>query len=439
MLSLGIGASVGPEAAMGNMGGALGTLLGDMRDQSDRRKAISAFAGMAGAMGALFPSPVLAVLLLHELSVTSRPGDPRFNAAVTSHVASFVEGAEDPKFAQHDYMEQNCLAGIAACAGFVVFYGLAPYTYLDPASVSVALYTFSDYHEWHLLAAVGLGVFAGVIGIVILVLLGLFRKVNKRVKERLTNRGVPKKFVTVLMPTIGGVILGLISVTWPLSMGDGAAQIPFVIKHGYSGEWPSGIHFNSTDDTPYIACTSSEYVECSNVTPKISVANLVGTLFGKVLSMAVCLGFGMVGGNIFPCIYAGTCAGVLVTRLIPSCPFSLAVPCMMSAVPASFAPIPFSLVGLVALVLVIDGKMAAPVFIATFVSFMFNCGFGVVQGVLERPYKDLKGVMTKPRNNNNHSFIGGKAKPNIMENSALMDVSEIIFKHEPGEKISDIH
>ena len=46
MLSLGIGASVGPEAAMGNMGGALGTLLGDMRDQSDRRKAISAFAGM---------------------------------------------------------------------------------------------------------------------------------------------------------------------------------------------------------------------------------------------------------------------------------------------------------------------------------------------------------------------------------------------------------
>ena len=66
-LSLGIGASVGPEAAMGNMGGALGTLLGEVRDQSDRRKAISAFAGMAGAMGALFPSPVLSVLLIHEL------------------------------------------------------------------------------------------------------------------------------------------------------------------------------------------------------------------------------------------------------------------------------------------------------------------------------------------------------------------------------------
>ena len=112
----------------------------------------------------------------------------------------------------------------------------------------------------------------------------------------------------------------------------------------------------------------SPYIpEYYNVTPKISLGNLIGTLFGKVLSMAVCLGFGMVGGNIFPCIYAGTCAGLIVTRAFPDVPLSLAVPCMMSAVPASFAPIPFSLVGLVALVLVIDGKMAAPIFIATFV------------------------------------------------------------------------
>ena len=28
---------------------------------------------------------------------------------------------------------------------------------------------------------------------------------------------------------------------------------------------------------------------------------------------------------------------------------------------------------------------------------MTNCGFGVVQGVLERPYTDLKGVMTQVR------------------------------------------
>jgi len=133
-ISLGLGASVGPEAAMGNAGGAIGSLLGDIRDQSDRRKAISAFCGMAGAMGALFPSPMLAVLLMHELSVTSRPGDSRFNAAVTAPIESFVDGAEDPSLAQHDFMEQVTLGGIAATAGYAVFYGFAEYTFIDPVN-----------------------------------------------------------------------------------------------------------------------------------------------------------------------------------------------------------------------------------------------------------------------------------------------------------------
>ena len=52
-------------------------------------------------------------------------------------------------------------------------------------------------------------------------------------------------------------------------------------QHGYAGEW---ISFNNTDaQSPYIP-------EYDNVIPKISLHNLWGTLFAKVLSMAVCLG-----------------------------------------------------------------------------------------------------------------------------------------------------
>ena len=134
-LSLALGASVGPEAALGNIGGALGTLLGELRDQSDRRKAISAYCGMAGAMGALFPSPVLAVMLMHELTVTSRPGDSRFNALVGSPSMSFADAAvahATPSSSQHDFMEQVSLGGIAAVAGYASFYGLAEYTYFQP-------------------------------------------------------------------------------------------------------------------------------------------------------------------------------------------------------------------------------------------------------------------------------------------------------------------
>ena len=350
-LSLGLGASVGPEAAMGNAGGAIGSLIGTLRSQSDRRRAISAFCGMAGAMGALFPSPVLAVLLMHELSVTSRPGDSRFNAAVTAPIESFVEGAADPNLAQHDFMEQVTLGGIAATAGYAVFYGLAEYTYIDPVNrvnhISPGslnrtytahdafdlrglkefglIISVSEYETWHLLAAVPLGVFAGIIGVVGLVLLGAFRKANVRVRERLAKRGVNAKAIEVAMPMLGGLIFGMIAVAWPLTLGDGALQLPHVIKRGYSGDWIKLVDGGIREGGGIKASTAS---------PTITVGTLWGTLLGKLLSMAACLGFGFVGGQIFPCIYAGVCAGMIVTRVLPGMPVTLAVPCMMSAVPA---------------------------------------------------------------------------------------------------------
>lgn len=348
-LSLGLGASVGPEAAMGNAGGAIGSLIGNMRDQSDRRKAISAFCGMAGAMGALFPSPMLAVLLMHELSVTSRPGDSRFNAAVTAPIESFVDGATDPSLAQHDFMEQVTLGGIAATAGYAVFYGLAEYTYIDPVNrvnhVTPGGYnhtnydlfdlrglkdfgliiSVSDYETWHLAAAVPLGIFAGLIGVVGLVLLGVFRKVNVRVRGRLAERGLPPKAIEVIMPTLGGLLFGLIAVAWPLTLGDGALQLPHVIKRAYEGDWIKQVDGGIRAGGSIKAVTTD---------PTITLGTLWGTLIGKLLSMGICLGFGFVGGQIFPCIYAGVCAGMIVCRVVPGVPVTLAVPCMMSAVPA---------------------------------------------------------------------------------------------------------
>ena len=118
----------------------------------------------------------------------------------------------------------------------------------------------------------------------------------------------------------------------------------------------------------------------------------------------------------------------------------------MAAVPSAFAPIPFSLVGIVILSFVIDGQMTAPVFIATFMSYLTNCGFGVIQGILEQQ-NGLQGTMTNLRNNNNHShYHNSNSKTNSpidsfsygllgtggneikgMNSSALKDVSEIIF------------
>jgi len=270
----------------------------------------SAFAGMAGAMGALFPSPILSVLLIHELSITSRPGDSRFNAAVTTPLASFVEGQEVN--AQHDFMEQVCLAGMASSTAYAVFYGLAHETFLDPEKMKFSTYEISDYQIWHLAAAIPLGVISGMIGIITLILLGIMRKVKARLSMRLRNRGVPKFIVKIIMPTIAGVLFGLIAVAYPLTLGDGAMQLPYVVQHSYSREFV--IHLANGTDVVKV------------LTPTLTPSILIGTLFGKVLAMAICLGFGMVGGQIFPCIFAGTCAGCAVTLLIPQWPITLTVP-----------------------------------------------------------------------------------------------------------------
>ena len=365
-ISLGIGASVGPEAAMGNLGGGLGTLLGQVRNMSDRRRAIAAFCGMAGAMGALLPSPVLAVLIIHELTITSRPGDTRFNAAVPLPPYS-VFASQDHHFPllsvdQHDFMEQVTLGGIAATAGYTVFATLAEYTYLDPKELQYPGALFSQYETWHIAAAVPLGIVAGILGIITLILLGAGKKVAKRVQMRLLNRGLRPNVVKVLLPMIGGLLFGLIGIAFPLTLGDGALQIPFVIQHGFTGD----IHIpRSLVDNPKIdqllanmTIPPHDAFFPHHVEAKLSLGVLVGTLFGKLISMAICLGFGMVGGNIFPCIFAGTIAGLIATGLFPALPVTLTVPCMMSAVPAAYAPIPFSLSGTVIL---LDGEMATPV------------------------------------------------------------------------------
>ena len=173
------------------------TGLASRRGFSDRRSAISAFVGMAGAMGALLPSPLLAVLLLHELSITSRPGDTRFNAIVepnsltssfrqSQQISWFEEEDEDEDddtgykneegrtisnhhpndIAQHDFMEQVCLGGVSASCAFAIFYGLLKYTWLEESKIPFSLYDIAQekYEHWWLVAAIPLGIIGGLLG-----------------------------------------------------------------------------------------------------------------------------------------------------------------------------------------------------------------------------------------------------------------------------------
>ena len=102
-----------------------------------------------------------------------------------------------------------------------------------------------------------------------------------------------------------------------------------------------------------------------------------------VFTLAVSLGFGFVGGQIFPCIFIGICAGAIAHELIPSMPIALTAPVLMVAVPGAFCPLRFTLVSIVVITLSIGSNLAAPCFVASFVSYLVACGFGVVQNVIK--------------------------------------------------------
>ena len=68
-ITLCAGASMGPEAPIGAFGGSFGTWLSEVFEQPKPNREIWALCGMAAAMGALFASPVLSVILILEIAV----------------------------------------------------------------------------------------------------------------------------------------------------------------------------------------------------------------------------------------------------------------------------------------------------------------------------------------------------------------------------------
>ena len=102
-VSLAGGASLGPEQAMGNLGGGLATyVVENIAEFEDDYKKVVVLCGMSAALGALFPTPILGVLMIYELGDPPRP-----------------------------YMESVLLLSCGACASFLVYYALEDKTYLE--------------------------------------------------------------------------------------------------------------------------------------------------------------------------------------------------------------------------------------------------------------------------------------------------------------------
>jgi H+/Cl- antiporter ClcA len=286
------GASLGPEKALGTMGGGAGSWLARRKGLGDDDSNVNTLAGFAGAYGGLLSSTVIVVMLILEVA---RPGGQRFAKALAAEI-------------------------VASSVSFGIYFAIAGAVFLG--DYKVPQYKF---HDWQLLAGVPLGLFAAV---VVTVLAGFLMAASQLFGQL--------KVPAIAKSTLGGVVFGIVGVALPLTMFSGSDQLSSVLKDAGT----------------------------------LGLGLLVATLIAKMFTFAVSQESGFVGGPIFPSLFIGGTAGVIVHQVIPGVPLGLAFSCLLAAVPGALAPAPFSMVLMAAFLTQVGALQTAPVLIAVVTAFL---------------------------------------------------------------------
>ena len=208
----------------------------------------------------------------------------------------------------------------AGSVSFGIYFAIAGAVFLG--AYPVPRYTFED---WQLLAGIPLGLFAALV-------------------TTLTTGSVTlasRLFTWLTIPAtaksaLGGMMFGIVGVALPLTMFSGGDQLTAVLKGAGT----------------------------------LGLGLCIAILIAKMLTCAVCQGSGFVGGPLFPSLFIGGTAGVIVHEAIPDVPLGLAFSCLLTAVLGSLAAAPFAMV-LMAAILTRGGALqTAPILIAVVTSFL---------------------------------------------------------------------
>eukprot|EP01035_Chromulina_nebulosa_P017930 gene17930-23552_t len=173
MISLAGGASLGPEQALASIGGGLATYVTDnyVTFADEQYSKLVVLGGMASALGALFPTPLLGVLMLIELS----------NLPKT-------------------YMESTLVMSCGACISFLVYYSMVDISLIESISSKGGVFSlYWKFSETNCLTAFSIGVICAAL---------------------------------VVPSVLAGLALGLIYWALPLTIGNGSMVITSIISYG---------------------------------------------------------------------------------------------------------------------------------------------------------------------------------------------------------------
>ncbi|MDR2988514.1 MAG: chloride channel protein, partial [Nocardiopsaceae bacterium] len=220
----------------------------------------------------------------------------------------------------HKFTKALAAQIVASSVSFGIYFAIAGAVFLD--YYKVPHYKF---HDWQLLAGIPLGLFAAV---VVTLLAGFILGV-----ARLFGR---LKVPDIAKPVLGGVIFGVVGVALPLTMFNGANQLKTELSRAGT----------------------------------LGLGLVAAILIAKMLAFGVSQGSGFVGGPIFPSLFIGGTAGVLVHQVIPGVPLGLAFTCLLAAIPGAVVAAPFAVVLMAVFLTQIGALQTAPILIAVVTAFL---------------------------------------------------------------------
>jgi H+/Cl- antiporter ClcA len=209
---------------------------------------------------------------------------------------------------------------------FVGIYGVPPYKYED----------------WQLLAAVALGLLAALLSLIMVVAVGVMKKLPAPLARR-----------TILRATVGGVAFGLVGVALPLTLFTGTDQLSTVIDDGTT----------------------------------LGADLLIAVVFAKVLPFAVCEATGFIGGPVLVALFLGGTAGTALHVLIPGLPEGLAFAAMFAALPGTLVLAPFTVLIFAALTTQVGTLQLAPIVVAVLTFYLAVSGTGTLMTLARRARK----------------------------------------------------
>ncbi len=180
-----------------------------------------------------------------------------------------------------------------ATIGFIIFFGVTGSAILGSYPLPVF-----EFQYVHLLT----GVLLGVLSAFVMMVFVLISKLVSAAVERISN--------PLVRGSIGGAFVGLIAYALPLTATGGSSQLATELQ----------------------------------ISAALGAGFIAAVLIAKMFAVALSQSSGFLGGLVFPMIFMGGTAGLLVHTVFPDIPVALSVGAMLAAVPGAYLTAPVAMI-----------------------------------------------------------------------------------------------